>query len=83
MGVGDDEDGFLDVVEDDELVVDAEEEVGEMAIVGWRGGEFFGLEVADGVVGGVTDSAADEGGEDGGSGESDALDGAEEIFEVF
>ena len=83
VGVGDDEDGFLDVVEDDEFVVDAEEEVGEVAIVCWGGGEFFGFEVADGVVGGVTDGAADEGGEDGGGGESDALDGAEEIFEVF
>ena len=77
-GVCDDEDGFLDVVEDDDLVVDAEEEVGEVAIV-WRGVvEFFGFEVADSVVGGVSDGPADEGGE---VGEFDALDGGEEGFE--
>ncbi len=83
VGVGDDEDGFLDVVEDDGFVIEAEEEVGEVAIIGRAGGEFFGFEVADGVVAGVADGAADEGGEGGAGGEFYAVDGGEEGFEVL
>jgi hypothetical protein len=81
--VGDDEDGLLDVVEDDEVIVDAEEEIGEMAVVAGRMGEFFGFEVADGIVGGIADGTADERGKDVRGGEADALEGLEEIFEVF
>ena len=64
-GVGDDLDGLVDVVEDDEVGVEAEEEVGEIAVVGGGGREFFGLVIADGVIAGVADQAAGERGEAG------------------
>ncbi len=83
VGVGDDEDGFLDVVEDDEVVVDAEEEVGEVAVVARGVGKFFGLEVADGVVCREAHGTAGKAGERRGGGVALAFDGHEEVFEVF
>ncbi len=69
----------MHVVEDDEVVVEAEDEVGEVAVVGGGVGEFFGFEVADGVIAGVADGAAEEARE---AGEMDAADGCEQGFEV-
>ncbi len=58
MGVGDDGDGLVDVVEDDHAVVEGEAQVGQAAVVGRRIGQPF--DVADGVVARVADRSAAE-----------------------
>ncbi len=60
LGVGDDFDGFVDVIEDHEFAVEGEEEVGEFAVVLGGRGEFFGFVISDGVIARVTDEAAGE-----------------------
>ena len=77
-GVRDDLDGFVDVVEDDKLAIESKEQIGQAAIIGRGGAEFFAFVVADHVVAGVTDPAAGEGGEIGvglvGAGRHEALE---------
>ena len=55
-------DDFVYVVEDDDAVVEGEVEIGEVAVVSRGAGrrEFVGLGVADGVVAGEADPAAEE-----------------------
>ena len=72
-----DVDDLVDVIEDDDLVVEAEVEVREVAVIG-RGAaprELVGLGVADRVVGGVADPAADHAGGQDGAGASLRDDG--------
>jgi hypothetical protein len=63
LGVGDDFDRLVHVVEDDQLAVEAEGEVGQAAVVLGGGGELFAFVVADRVVTRVADEAAGESGE--------------------
>ncbi len=63
LGVGDDLDGLIDMIEDHDLAVEGEEKIGELSVVEGRGGELFALVIADRVVAGVADEAAGEGGE--------------------
>ena len=59
-GVGDDFDGFVDVIEDHEFAIEGEEEVGELAVVLGGRGEFFAFVISDGVIARVADEAAGE-----------------------
>ena len=56
----DSEDGFAHVIEGDDLAIEGEIEIGQVAIVAGGVGEFFGFDVADGVVACVADPAAGE-----------------------
>src|SRR5262249_7177892 len=56
LGNGDDR--LEEVVKDDHAIVEAETEVGQVAVVGWRIRQ--ALDVADGVITGVADTAAEE-----------------------
>ncbi len=61
MGMGDDQDGLADQVEDHHPVVEGEQHVGQPAVVGRCVGQV--LDVADGVVGGEPDRASQEPGQ--------------------
>src|SRR3954452_10179506 len=53
-------DRLVDVIEDDQLAVEAEQELGQLAIIERRLCELFALVIANGVVAGVADQAAGE-----------------------
>ncbi len=63
VGIGDDLDRFVDVIENDEFVVEPEQDVRNASIVLWRGRELFAFVIANGVIPGVSDQAAGECGE--------------------
>jgi hypothetical protein len=54
------------VIEDHQFEIEAEKEIGKMAIILWRIVKFFAFVIADGVVAGVSDQAAGEIGQAGG-----------------
>ena len=76
IGVGDDFDRLVDVIEDDQLVVEAEEQIGQLPVVRRGAGELLAFVIADRVVAGVADQAAGEGGQAAGRGDSGAGAGA-------
>ena len=55
IGVGDHFDRFVDMIEDDQLAIEAEENVGELAVIERGMGELVAFVIADEIVPGVTD----------------------------